>query len=214
MKNSFFEKSTWKWIFAWLAVCWVFFLGAFAAEFTLSGLRIDPPNRVLEQAKWNGLIEAMGWFTSSVNANLKDSTIPKWTVIIYAWSEGNPCPKGWTQWTWWWKDRYIIPLQTDEWTSMKLWGNESFKIEQKNLPKHSHKILYGGYDTQWLSASTTLAVKNVQDGTTNKWDSDYNLAWSNQTANAWKTSEWWSEGAVEAIKLDPLFAKVLFCVKE
>lgn len=216
MKTSFLDKSTWKGILAWLATCWVFFLGVFAAELiSLDSFKIMPPDRLLEQNDWNGLIWALWGFASDVDSNLKNSVIPSWTVIIYA-NNGKPCPEGWSQWSWWWKDKFLVPLQPSEWTAVSYWGMSEFVITQENLPRHSHTILYGGYDTQWLSAGTTLAVKNVQDGTTNNWDSDYILKWSSNAANAGKTSERWGQanGSPKPIKFIPEFAKVLFCIKD
>ena len=212
MKTPIFEKSVWKWIFAWLATCWVFFLGAFAAEFSLSGLKIELPNRLLQQAKWNGLIDAMGWFASSVNANLKNSEIPAWTIIIYEW-EGNPCPPGWSQWTWWWDKAAIMPLASGKKTR-ETWGRDQFTITKENLPKHSHKIMVNTHGTPWLSPDTSLAVRNVEDATTNNWDADYILVWSSSTPTVGKTSEWWADGEVKSIELNPLYQRVLFCKKD
>ena len=213
MKTSFLDKSTWKGILAWLATCWVFFLGVFAAELiSLDSFKIMPPDRLLEQNDWNGLIWALWGFASDVDSNLKNSVIPKWTVIIYA--NGGGCPAGWSQWNWYW-DKFLLPLQESEWVSAYGWGRKNFVITQENLPRHSHTILFGGYGSQWLSAGTTLAVKNVQDGSTNRWDSDYNLIWSSNAANAGKTSDRWGQanGSPKPIDLMPEYEKVLFCIK-
>lgn len=209
MKTPFLEKSTLKWILAWLATCWIFFLGVFAAEvISLDSFKIVSPNRLLEQEKWNGLIWAMWGFVSAVNGDLRNAEIPAWTVIIFDWAGG--CPSWWSQWNWWWEGKFLMPLQPGQ-TPKTYGGSSSFIITNENLPKHSHTIMYGGYDSQWLSATRSLAVKNVQDGTTNHWDSDYNLVWSEHAPTVGKTSEEW--GTSKPISFTPEYVRVLFCIK-
>ena len=203
MKTSFLDKSTWKGILAWLTTCWVFFLGVFAADFL--SFKIQEPDRILEQDDWNGLIDSLWGFTSSVNGSLINSEIPAWAVIIYAWSA---CPAWWHQWYWWW-DRFILPLQSGEGTASFGSGQKTFTIKEENLPKHSHKVLYSEYGHDTLNGDKSLAVTNVS--TTNVWDSDYTLVWSSQTANVGKSSEVWNNKPIEFM---PQYIKVLFCEKD
>lgn len=206
MKNSFFEKSTWKWILAWLAVCWVFFLGAFAAEFSLSGLKIELPNRLLQQAKWNGLIDAMWGFASSVNANLKDSTIPKWTVIIFD-GDGD-CPDWWKRWVWAWE--YLIMPSKNGTKPSPDW-EDSFTITAQNLPKHSHFIVSEGWWNVSVNEAKSLSEKNFWG--INNWYPDYILNWSSVEPNYLKTSDVWEEHPTP-ITFKPKHQKVLFCIKK
>jgi len=209
MKTSILEKSTWKWIVAWLATCFVFFLGVFAADFvSFDNLKITDAPGLLTQGHWNGLVSGVQGFVSETTADFQKYAIPVGAVMIFDW--GWDCPAWWTRRVWkWWK--LIKPLLSGEWTAPRDgWWSNTFTIQSKNLPKHSHAIISNVVWGDGLSAGTSLAVKNFEGS--NVSDSDYILKWSSSAANVGKTSEVW-EDHPEPITFIPEHQKVLFCMK-
>lgn len=208
MKTPVLEQSTLKWILAWLATCWIFFLGVFAADFvSFEGLKIVAPDRMLTQGQWNNLIDGVSGFTFQAKSDFIKYSVPAWTVIIYDWNWSG-CPTGWSQWSWWGDWRFLMPLKPGEWTAPFDGWSKTFSIGIENMPKHSHAVLYGWNDNYSLNANSSLAYTNVSS--TNNWDSDYTLVWSQNEANVWKSSEVWGGKAIEFM---PPYKKVLFCIK-
>ncbi len=206
MKNSFFEKSTWKWIFAWLAVCWIFFLGAFAANLTsLDDFLIKQPPHLLTLSNWNWLIWSINGSFSGMNATMEKYTIPAWATMIFPWSS---CPKWWSQWGWWWEKTFLVPLQEGQ--SLWGWWSNTISITLEHMPKHSHYVLSSDRPgTEGLGKVTALSIGDIDK--VNNWDFDYLLAWVSSTPDVWKSSEVW-EG--KPITIVPKFVSVLFCQKD
>lgn len=206
MKTSFLEKSTWKWIFAWLSVCWVFFLGAFASNLTsLDNFLINQSPHLLTLNKWNWLIWSLSGSVSTMDALMDKYKVPAWAVMIFDW--GGDCPDWWTRWVWAW-ERFIMPLQS--WTSPVSDWTKTFTIGAQNLPKHSHYILSAGEWNASVNAAKSLSERNFWG--TNNWDFDYILKWSSSEPTYLKTSDVWSDHP-EPITFMPEYQKVLFCKK-
>ena len=212
MKTPIFEKSVWKWIFAWLATCWVFFLGAFAADSVpFKDLLIDKSPYLLTLDKWNSLVWGVQGFVSTVNANNQNYAIPAWAVMIYnwdPWEAWNPCPKWWVRWVWDWE--YLI-MPSKEWTTPGVYWEKDFTITAENLPKHSHYIVSKGWWNDGVNADNSLSEKNFW--AINNWYSDYTLDWSNDEPTLLKTSDVWEEHP-KPITFMPKHQKVLFCIKK
>jgi len=206
MKTPIFEKSVWKWIFAWLATCWVFFLGVFAADFaSFNELLIDKSPYLLTLDKWNSLIWGVQGFVSAVNANNQNYAIPAWAVMIFNW---NSCPGWWERWVW--GGEYLI-MPSKEWTALGVFWEKDFTITAENLPKHSHYIVSKGWWNDGVNEANSLSEKNFW-GINNVY-SDYTLDWSNDEPTLLKTSDVWEEHP-KPITFMPKHQKVLFCVKK
>lgn len=207
MKTPIVEKSTLKGIIIWFSICCLLSLTVFVSKaVNFEAYRINSPEKELTQGKWNSLVTT--WIEKFLNKyndeDLYKYKFPIGTVVMYAKSWG--CPKWWEQW--WdgldWK--FIMPLQTTDWTALMYGGSKSFTILNENLPKHSHKFIYDGQGSAWVSESTYLALNNY--GNQNYWD--YDLKFNSNVATVGLTSrEWWDE----PIEFMPKYAKVLFCIK-
>jgi hypothetical protein len=202
MKTSIVEKSTLKGIIIWFSICCLLSLTVFVSKaVNFEAHRINSPEKELTQEKWNSLVNT--WIEKFLNKyndeDLYKYKFPIGTVVMYAKSWG--CPKWWEQW--WdgldWK--FIMPLQTTDWTALMYGGSKSFTILNENLPKHSHKFIYDGKGSAWVSETTYLALNNY--GNQNYWD--YDLKFNSNVATVGLTSrEWWDE----PIEFMPKYAKV------
>lgn len=205
MKKFNVEKSTLKWIFIWFSICFLFWIVVLAGEFTDTFHSSKNENKLTDWM-WNGVMARLDGIKEEVFSDVKNYMIPSQTIIMFA---GNECPKYWHKWTYDdWAVRFITPLKEGENQNFRTWWSWEFTILEKNMPKHSHYVVWGQW-TATLGQENALSSQNY--GSNNLWDADYKMAWVWWVANKWKTNEvwWW-----EPVSFTPQYIKILFCIKD
>ena len=208
MKEPILEKSTIKWIFTWLVICFVFWIIAFAGFY--DNYKVDEPDLELRQIAWNELLQELDALKGQVQREVTNSRIPAGAIMIFTWEH---CPSWWRIWTSPGNKedafRFLLPLQSEGGVQYDWSG--TITLTKENIPAHSHLIIWdvaGNWEI-WLNDAVAIS-NSIQN-----WYSDYVLVWTTAEATKWKTSEYTSElWEWEPItEYKPKFKRVLFCEK-
>lgn len=204
MKKPILEKWTVKWIFAWMAVCFIFWIMVFAGFY--DSFKVETPKIDLTKDAWNDMLRELDNLKGQVQRELNNSRIPAGTVMVF---NLNKCPDWWKIWTSPWENddanRFLLPLQV-EWP-VQYWWTWGITINKENLPAHSHYIIWNAWGDWTVSNQSAIAISNTDQ----VWYQDYALKWTTAAATKWKTSEYWPWKPVTWYM--PKYKRVLFCEK-